>query len=237
MPSYYENDPFLNVAYAVDVRLIEHFSNLLFHGDQQRMVYASNAFAMRKRARDSNGDVSESNLDLPFMNFRTDEYAVDGSSPRWNVRAYTQGAYEPELGEKIIYAPLTIEYEATFWCHRDDELRYAFNEVHLDSGNKTTLLPEVSINDTPVPFTAWLTYDNLQFDPEYNETDWLERNNIHSASIDFQIETFTLKSNSNITLTEEVVFNFAANQGYDAPTYEEAFRFTVDHLTETVEEQ
>ena len=234
MPSYYADKPFLNIAYAVDIQLFEHLSNLLFDGDQSRMVYASNAHAMRKRAQDAAGNISTSNLNLPFMNFRTDEYSIDSNSQRWNVRAYTQGAYVPELEQKVIYAPLTIEYEATFWCHRDDELRYAFNEIHFDSGNKTTLIPSVNVGGTDLPFTAWLTYDNLDFDPEYNEQDWLERNKIHSASIDFQIETFALKSNENITLTEEVVFNFAANQGYDAPSYEEALRFTVDHLTEEV---
>lgn len=234
MPSYYADKNFLNIAYATDIELENHFSNMLFGGDTSRIVYSSNAHAMRKRSKQSGEETSSSNLHLPFMNYRTDDYRIDPGNIRWNARAYTQGVYIPELQQKIVYAPLIVEYEATFWCHRDDELRYAFNEVHFDSGNKTVLTPSVEIDGNTVPFTAWLTYDDLQFDPEYDENDWLERNNIHSAAIDFQIETLALKTNTNITLTEEVVFNFVADHGFEASSYEEALTFIVDHMSEEV---
>lgn len=236
MPSYYADKNFLNIAYATDIELERHFASMLFGGDLDRIIYSSNAYAMRKRAKHSGEETSSSNLHLPFLNYRTDDYRIDDGNIRWNARAYTQGAYLPEIQQKIVYAPLIIEYEATFWCHRDDELRYAFNEVHFDSGNKTVLTPSVDIAGQTIPLTAWLSYDNLQFDPEYDENDWLERNNIHSAALDFQIETLALKTNENITLTEEVVFTFASEHGFEAPSYEEALTFTVDHMNEEVVE-
>ncbi|HYX08183.1 MAG TPA: hypothetical protein VE912_15740 [Bacteroidales bacterium] len=235
MPSYYQDQNFINIAYAVDIVAENHFSDMLFKGDSSRVIYASNEFAMRERARQAQDNVSTSNLNLPFMNYRTDDYRIDGSNPRWHVRAYTSGAYIPAIKQNIVYAPLIIEYQSTFWCNRDDDLRYAFNELHFDSGNKTTLVPTVSVAGETVELTAWLSYNNLEFDPEYNETDWLEKNNIHSAVLDFQIETFALKSNENIILTEEVVFDFAAKHGLEeGTTYDDAYTFIVDHLNETV---
>lgn len=235
--SFYENQNFLNVAYAVDISLENHFSDLLFKGDNSRIVYSKNEFAMRKRARDSNDNVSTSNLDLPFMNYKTDEYRIEGDNPRWHIRAYSSGVYIPELDQKIIYAPLVMEYEATFWCNLDEELRYAFNEVHFDSGNKTTLTANIDVDGINLPLTVWLSYDNLQFDPEYDENEWLERNRIHSAAIDFQVQTFTIKSNKAITVTDEVLFNFVARHGIENDvTYEEAYKFLVDHVNEEVNE-
>lgn len=212
--------------YATDYAIIQHLSSLLFDGDTTRIIYASNAYAFRKRA-----DKETGNLNLPFVNFHLSNY-MPGERLRWHGPAYSQGVYVPELEEKVQFAPITLDYEASFWCYTDFDVKYAFSEFIWDTDNKTILAPSVVIKEQDVLIPAHLSYDGLDLNPEYNEQDWLERNKIHSASIDFQIETLALKSNTDITLTEEVVFNLAYSQGIEAGSFDETYTKLVDHFTE-----
>jgi len=207
MPSFYADQNFLNIVYAVDIAIENHFKGLLFLGQSNRIVYASNAFAMRKRSDGNNGE-----LDLPFLNYRLNNYEP-GIRTWWNLSSYTQGIYVPELEEKVRYAPITLTYEATFWSHRVDELIYAISEMNFDADNTTTLVPTVEIDSLDFPLSALLTYTGNQYEPVYNEQDWLERNNIHNITLPFTIETMALKTNSDITIPTEVILDLYAFYG------------------------
>ena len=231
MGSYYSDKNFLNIAYSIDISLFTHFAGMLFNDDETKIIYSSNAYAFRNRSEDNSG-----NLSLPFLNFRIKGYAP-GERMRWNLAGYSLGVYVEEIEKKIQFAPITISYEASFWCNRDDELRYAFSELVYDSDNKTVLAPAVTVDSEDILFPAHVLYHGLAFDPTYDETDWIEKNKIHSASLDFNIETLALKTNANICIPTSFVFNFAQGQDYDDPDdYESALQFTIDHLNETVEE-
>jgi len=226
--SYYSDKNFLNIAYAIDLSLISHFSSMLFNNDVNRVQYSSNAYAMRKRSDNNNG-----RLDLPFLNFKAVSYEP-GERAWWNASAYTKGVYIPELSQKIKMAPVTIGYEASIWLHKDSDLRYAFSELIFDADNKTILNVQqatyIDINGQTVSLPTVLNYTGLDFEPEYNEQDWLERNNIHSASLDFEIGTFAIKSNDNICIPERVLFNFANTKDMKNYTYDEVYNFLVEDL-------
>jgi hypothetical protein len=235
--SYYSNKNFLDIMNAIDIALFGHFSALLFDGDQTRIQYSSNAYALRKRS-----DGNKGNLNLPFFNFKRDDYDP-GLRTWWNARAYTTGVYVSELEQKIIAAPVTISYEASFWCHRADELRYAFSEIIFDSDNKTIIdpnnaiiKPKVEIDGEDVFIPILLNYENTTFDPTYDETDWLERNKIHTAEISFTVDSFALKTNTDITIPETVVFEFAYQNSLEVTNYDETLTRVINHVTEEVED-
>jgi hypothetical protein len=161
VPSFYADSNFINISYAIDIALFSHFANLLFNNDQTRVVYASNAYAFRKRANDNEG-----NLNLPFMNFKTINYNI-GMRERWNVRAASTGVYISELEKKLIFSPVLVSYEASFWCHRDDELRYAISETVFDADNKTILRPTLEIDSEDV-FLSGQNYDDVDVTSNYD---------------------------------------------------------------------
>lgn len=229
--SFYANKAFINVAYAIDIALFSHLSNLLLDGDQTRMIYSSNAYSMRKRSDDNNGD-----LNFPFINFKTINYEP-GLRIWWNSSAWTKGIFVPEISAKVKIFPITLSYECSFWCHRDDELRYAITELIYDADNKTILKPNIEIESEIINFPALVDY-SPSFEPEYDEQSWLEQNNIHTISMDFTIDTFGLKTNSNISIPQSVLFNFIVENDLDkslnSDDYDEMYELVVDHLTETV---
>ena len=235
MPSFYADDTnFLNIGYALDIAIETHIASILLKDELDRVIYSSDAYALRKRSRDNKGL-----LDLPFVNYKITGYDP-GDKSRWNVRAYSKGIYVPELQQKVIFAPIRLEYESTYWCHRDDELRYAITQLDLDADNKTILRPYVTIEGEDLSFPSYKEYTNVDFDPQYNELDWLERNKIHSAKMDFAYETFVLQMNSDITIPTSVIFNFASGHGYqdkiDDEDYDDVYTFVVNHLTDEVTE-
>jgi len=234
--NYYQDASFINVLYIIDLSLISHFSTMLFSGDQTRVIYASNDYAFRKRS-----DNNESNLNLPFMNFRLKSHEV-GERIRWNLPSNSQGIFIDELETKVRFSPILLNYEASIWFHRDFDIKYAFNEIIWDSDNKTLLKPYATIAsggdpavDVNVEFPAHLGYNGPSLDPEYNEKDWLEKNNIHSATLDFEIQSFALKANTDITIPTDLLFNFASHVDPVDENYLEALNFTINHLTEDVE--
>lgn len=222
---FYTDVNFLNILYSTDISLIQHFADLFFDGDASRVIYASNAYAFRKRADDNEG-----NLNLPFINIHMNNY-MPGERLRWNSPVYSQGIYVPELQQKVRAAPVTLDYEASFWCHTDYDIKYAFSEFVWDTDNKTILKPSVEVAEETIDFPAHLSYDGLDFNPEYTEQDWLERNKIHSASIDFQIETLALKMNSDISIPERVLFNFVMSKGEEVGSIEEAREYLISELS------
>jgi len=236
--NYYQDSSFINVLYIIDLSLISHFSTMLFSGDQTRVIYSSNDYAFRKRS-----DNNVSNLNLPFMNFRLKSHEV-GERIRWNLPSNSQGVFIDQLDAKIRFSPILLNYEASIWFHRDFDIKYAFNEIIWDSDNKTLLRPYATVTNTFIPetpvevdieFPAHLGYTGPSLDPEYNEKDWLEKNNIHSATIDFEIQSFALKTNTDITIPTDLLFNFATHVEPIDDNYLEALTFTINHLTEEVE--
>ena len=226
---YYDHDSFINCVYAVDLSLIEHFSNLLLKGDKSRVIYASNAYALRKRS-----DMSDGTLDFPFVNFRLRGYTA-GDVLRWNARAKMGGVFIPELGAKMIYSPVGLRYEATMWLQRNDDTMFAMDEAFYDADNKTLLRVPISIEDQQVDLAAWLVHEGPNLTAEYQEQDWLERNHVQTIELDFEVQTFALRGNFNVAVTEEVLFNFVSyHSDMENPSYEEAYKFFVDHVNETV---
>jgi hypothetical protein len=225
---FYTDSNFLNVVYATDIALENYFSSLLFSGDLTRVVYSSNDYAFRKRSDDKKG-----NLDLPFLNYKLNNFEP-GERLRWNLTAYQTGLYIPELTAKIQYAPITLSYQSSFWVHRWDDLIYAYDLLIAEFDNKTLIEPVVQIGSEQLKLSALVKFE-LEFNPTYTEQDWLDRNKISSISLDFTVDIFRLRTNFDITLVEDVVFEFASNHGYETNSYEETINLVVDHLTEEVE--
>ena len=233
MPSYFENQNFLNTKYAMDITIETHLAGLVLLDATDRITYASNEYALRKRAQDQ----EHNNLNLPFMNYKIDDFAF-GATPWWNNNLFSRGIYLPELGQKIRMSPVSLNYEATFWAHRDDEILYAFSELRFDADSKTTLTSSIEISGIDVPFPGQLSYTNLNFTPKYNEQDWLDRNKIHTITLDFAVITWIMKTNLDIVIPNKIILEFQALHGIeDTVSYEETINLIIDHFNEDVDEE
>ncbi len=236
MPSFYEDLSFLNIIYAMDISIESHFTNLVLRNDSKKVVYASNSYAMRRRAK-LQSDNGEHNLDLPFINYKLTN--IDFSQQTWwNNRLFSRGIMIDELGKKIRCSPISLNYEATFWCHRADEVRFAYTEFRFDADSKTTITSYIDVGGKEIPFVGQLGYTGLSFEPLYTEKDWLDKNKIHSVTFDFDIITFIMKSNSAVSIPEKILLEFNSLHGIsDVETKEENIELLISHFDESVTEK
>lgn len=207
---YYDYDKSRIPYYTILNTIDNHYASLLFKGDTSRVITASNAYALRVRS-DQNKD--ESNLNFPFMNYRRTSWDFDDQIGKWQIQPFSKGIFIDDLGIKIRTLPVIFTYESTFWFTREDDLAYAYRTLRFDSDNLTELDYSVMINDVEVPLWSWLNYSNLEYDPDYNENDWLEQNKIKTISMNIELRAFDIEPATNdpieFALTEKVIHDIS----------------------------
>ncbi len=217
--------------FQLHISLKEHFSNLLYDGDQTRLVYTQNDNALRKR---QDGNFEDTNLFFPFMNYkRTPDFNPDPVSGRWNNKLYASGVYIDALGMKVKANPVNISFEGMIWLSTEQDLAETFRRLRMDADNFTELTYTVVINGVELPLNLELGYDTLQYDPEFTDRDWLEKNKIHTIRVDFSVNTFLIETvNPDDTLeysiTEKVIYDFKNKNCLGEITYEETIDWLID---------
>lgn len=223
---FYSGKTFLNSVTALDIAIENHYGDMLFDGDLSRIIYSSNEQALRNRAKNEKW----SNAHLPFMNYKLTDLQKNSSEREyWNAALNMYGIYLDEVGQYAHVTPVLANYEATVFMHRFDETQFALQKVLWDNDNETILTaqvaagnPEGSIIDVP----AILSYD-ISYNPQYNESDWLERNNIYTIDMSLEFVLWIIDMDDDVWVPEEVVFNFASKKNIDTEetTYEEIIQF------------
>lgn len=227
---YYDYDKTAISYYTILDSLDTHFKNMLFKGDVSRIVTAKNNYALRARADQNQVN---SSLNIPFMNYKRLSWDFDSDINKWQVELFSRGIFIDELENKLKLNPVIFEYEGTLWYAREDDLVHAFRTMRMDADNLTELDFSIMIDGHEVALNGWLTYSSLDFDPDYDESDWLEQNKIRTIALDFSIQTFDVEPSDNtpleFALTEKVVFNYI--QKYNLPedfTSNEVVEFLIE---------
>ena len=236
MSNYYSSQSFINVIYGLTTAVENHINGIVFpdETDLTRIEYATNAYAFRKRAEGE----EHNNLKLPFLNYFLNDFTFTQQS-WWNNELFSRGLYIPELGEKIKLSPVGLKFESTFWCHKNVEKLFAFNQLRFDADSKTTITATVDVNNVELDYPGQLSYTGLEFAPNYNEKDWLERNKITSIGLDFEIITFIMQSDVDISLTEKVIFDFFSRHDVDdtdTTSVSEQYQYIVNRFNESLTE-
>lgn len=226
------SDSFKNTLYALNTALETRFRNLLFNGEAGRIVHTLNNYAMRKRAKDD----TINTLNFPFLNYKEKDIKPITTRLWRNHMANIDGIYVEELNRKLRLLPITIEYEATFWVQRDDDMQYAFQKLAYDHLPETKQPYYIEINGQDLKMFSYIMY-SLQYEPKYTEEDWLKRNNIHTIGMDFKVETFYILDNLNICLPNSVILSFIANNYTTDETADTITKeMIINHYNETATE-
>lgn len=179
------------MSYALDIAIENHLSTVL-EFPLDRIIYASNEYCFRERTRKNEGD-----LNLPFLNYYRNGY--DESDKPW-FNDYSnrfgmidrQNRFTSLLGGKMRIYPITINYEATAFFAQNKDCEYAMNKLLFDSSNETIIEPQLETNNGDIVKNIGIVNFDLEYNPTYQESDWLEQNRIWSIGIDFSVTTFMI---------------------------------------------
>jgi hypothetical protein len=264
-PGYYNTKAqnFRNTVYSLNIALEKKISKLLFDltpwiekpitleqlpldfddqvqqwqteipGDMTRVVYSMTNFALRKRS--SNGMLSNANM--PFLNYKL-KSITNTTSRKWNnsVR-FLKGIYVEGLNRKLRMNPVTLNYQSTFWCNKDEDLQYAYNIMSFETSQEqeSRVNFKIEMQNQEIWMLGIITW-NLGYEPVYDEKEWLDSNKIHTLTTDFSVQTWMIMDNTDIIVPTSVVFDFAANNNQGNMEYTDALAFTIDHFNEVVTE-
>lgn len=203
---------FHNTIYSMNIALETKFKQMFFKDESNRIVWSRNSFAMRKRSQDLKVD-NVNGLNFPFMNYKITKIDPTTKRPWAHSIGNISGVYIPELNRKIKFSPITVKYESTLWYQRYDDLNYAYQLLAYNSSVEDRLTYYTEIVGQEVKQYGIIEY-SLDFDPTYDEEDWLKRNNIHTITMDFTVQSFYIADNEDICLPRSVLLDFTINN-YD----------------------
>lgn len=212
-------------------------------GGLDRLVYASNSYALRARSdqllkRREVENSSQTQLDFPFLSYKRTgiEFNNEGL---WNNQSFAAGIYIDEIGDKVYIDPISITFEGIFWCSTENDLQWAINRLRFiaDGLTEAEVASSVFYGATEIPISAQLNFNSVQLDPTYDDNDWLTQNKIHTIGLDFQLDTFAIRfgdplkaGTSNYALTEKVIFSYAERNCNDITEREEIIEKMWDDL-------
>lgn len=239
MLSYYDYDPKSEFFLPINITMYNHFVDMLYNGDGTRVIPASNEYAFRKRI---NSNKTDSTLNLPFMNFKRTNLSYADEWNRWGYNTRVKGLYLSNVGEKVKLTPIRIDFEGAVFSPTERDNFWAWKLIMNDNSARTQfsnrLYYNVLLNNIEVANYAELFYDSIDYDPNWNENDWLVQNKMHSIGLAFHVHTFMTEINSDgvekFCPTEKILFDFAAQNHQDVDTFEDAFTFAVNQFSEQV---
>lgn len=220
--NYYNINNFLNSKRALDLEIINYFTKRLFTNkdgveEPDRIIYSSTDYALRKRS----GTAKQFNtLSLPFMNFKGKQ-SIESERQWFNHSAAAKGVYIPELSKKLKVLPFTIEYDSTFWCHKDLDLNYAYSKLRYDEGLETIIPYMIDVDGLQLKMIGVVAF-SVAYEPTYTENDWFERNKIHSIAVNFSVNTMMLFDDGvQVSITEKAILDWAVRSGVNNNTAEQ----------------
>ena len=232
---YYDKLPNDQVFfYALDMAYEQYIYSKFFPNETDRIVYSTNAFALKKRAKDKEWNSSL----MPFMNFRRMKVSLD-SSRLWNNYPLATTGYASEiLNDTIKQIPIKVNYESQFYFHQDTDLIRVANKLLYMEYRETvinTLLQHSSGNQLNI---FGLYKSNIDTHPSFQEDEWLLKNNINIISNDFEMYTVLPETNDEGSWwwVDNVVLNFNTLYNNGDLEYSEKIEFILDHFDEKVEE-
>lgn len=221
--SYYYNDEinnnpnvFYNSLLATSIGIEYHFKDILFKGDINRILWASNEYCFKERSR-----FYEGSLNIPFMNYYLKDISPETDARAlWNHEVQVRGlrdfdSYLSLLGKPIRLVPVKLSFEANVFFSQPFDAMYAYQQLKDDSANERIFYTSYdSVNDNVLVSPNFLTYVP-EWNPEYNEKEWLEQNKIISVGMDFEVITFFIYGDGlPLSVSNEVILEFFESKNF-----------------------
>ena len=245
--SYYDTSGFYNNYLSTILCASAYLESAFFPDDPQRIIYSTNDHAFRRRLKlqgKNDPEVSKfqlNTLNMPFMNFAISQGGISGNTNRVLKSGPLEkfGVMDWVSGKKIRATPLHMEFEATYFSTEEIDIQYVMSLLQWDEALESLLKPEIQIGENVYQNFASLEFSSIDYNPMYNENDWLEQNKIRTVSLPFTIDTYLISTDdSKFWIPKNILFSFAKTHDlaiHDWEDYDVLLNGVIDHINEKVE--
>ena len=194
---YYIHDSFIPVYYYVYEALEKWLANTVFREDRSRVILSSNEYAFRRRFELTDmsrpyKDLEISSLHFPFANYwplnigwdREERIAANPAT-----LLYT-GIYTSRSCIRASNANISIP--VNFYFDREDDARFAYSKLYFYTFNEFNQEERITFQNEEIGLPVVISIKSLQFNPQYNETDWLKQNRIFVVTANMNLRTYII---------------------------------------------
>lgn len=239
---FFSDRDFINTKTSLILSVFDYLEGVFFPGDPSRVIYSSNQFAFRRRNQLLTEDTAShklltQNLNVPFVNFYLTSLSPN-TDRKWKSRPLElHGIMDWTINKKLRLSPMKLSFEATIYTNKETDRHYAMSQIFWEGALETKLKPTFELDGETFSNIAVVGFD-LNFSNQYTENDWLEKNNIRATSIDFNIDTYLVKTNtSGFCIPKQVLVSFASSHNIDIEkedNYETLLNGVIDHINGNV---
>lgn len=237
------NKTFANNIFSTNIAVYRYLADLLFEGDLNRVVWASNDMLFQRRQAQVNSLIKQGKLEdsggtlaFPFCGFRLIQDAASATHERrWQNQALNvEGVWLEELGRKVRITPMTLIYEAIFCCQDDIDIQYITTKALWDDSNETLLEAwidtESEKGETKTLKNIVVCSTTAHMNDQFSEADWLTKNRIQTVRFELKCGTWLMGDDRRrYGIAKNIWFNFAT-QAY----FPISLRGTIDHEKEEI---
>jgi len=180
------------------------------------VIISSNNFSFRNRIK------QKGSLVLPYVSFRV----IPGGIKKVEVSGFPKnyamiedGYWDDSLYTSIQCFAFTARYEAMLWTHKFSNIMYAFQQIYLRNFKDFLVNYSYNISGTTYNFKTPLIFTNLEFDPDWVATSELDRGNLHSVDLSFEIHSYIFKNKGTYGL-DGASFTSGDNVQISSPDHE-----------------
>lgn len=242
--SYYDTSNFYNVYLSSTIAINQYLQSFLFPNDPNRIIYSSNEHAFRRRLKlqsSKNPEVSSfqiNTLNMPFMNYAVSSSGKDASTERTlnNNQLERLGVMDWVSKKKIKMSPLRITYEGTYFSTEEIDIQYAFSELQWQAAMETLIKPKFQIGENIYENYGNVTFNSIDYNPTYNEDDWLQQNKIRTIGLNFSLDTYLIKTDDEkFWIPKTILASFAMSKDleiHDWDDYDILLSGVINHVSE-----
>ena len=244
--SYYNRANFYNIYLSSILAINDYFVEAFFPNDPSRLIYSSNDHAFRRRLKlqsSQSPDVSQfqiNTLNMPFMNFSVTSSGISSDTNRTlkNNQLEKFGVMDWNLKKKIKATPVKINFEATYFSTEEIDIQYIMSVLQWDSALESLIKPKLEIDGNTYLNYGYLDIDSIDYNPTYDEDDWLQQNKIRTIGISFSLDTYSIRlDDSDFWIPKNVLLSFATSKDleiHDLDNYDELITGIIDYIEGTV---
>ncbi len=201
------NKKYIDTHLAVQTVLETFFSDVLFHGDIKRVLYASQDIAFRRRIQtlDTKQEYNEDSpivpegLDLPFVQYFPDtDPEADDRAASVSAAAAIIGEWDEDFETNVRSIATKQSYKANLFVSRREEARFFHLLLLQEKEPKFPIRYYYTLEWRGVNLTipVNITIEEISTTPNYEETKFLTKNKVFPISIGLTVRTYQMVVNS-----------------------------------------
>lgn len=235
---YYNTGRFPNTQYIMMMAIEEYFGMEIFKGDSSRVFYASPEYTFRRRLDMLNANAAQDihSIDVPFMSYyRKTNWIVDRARKGIESPGVALAGITTEDGLPIRFMNTSASFTLYMIFGRDDEAQIAYETLlwMKHPSAKSFTQPGLAYKDHRLDLPVQLWIDNVTFNPQFKETDWLKKNRMITIQADFSMKSViiapiaqgskstlfetTTEPYSSFYITKEAYLDYFSSKNYPLP--------------------